>query len=67
MPELTDLEQGRCFVLLSDDETFDDVRGCCVRFMDEATQDDWVWGDRVKGYRDIPIEELVRHYLATKG
>ncbi len=67
MPELTDLEQGRCFVLLSDCETFDDVQGCVVRFMDEQAHDEWEWGDRIEGYRDISIDELVRHYLATKG
>jgi hypothetical protein len=67
MPELTDLEQGRCFVLLSDGETWDTVSDCVVRFVTEEQDSLHEWGDRIEGYRDISIEELVRHYLATKG
>jgi hypothetical protein len=67
MPELNDLEQGRCFVLLSDCETWDTVQDCVVRFSTEAQEEDREWGDRIEGYRDISIEELVRHYLATNG
>jgi hypothetical protein len=67
MPELTDLEQGRCFVLLSDGETWDAVSDCVVRFVTEEQDSLHEWGDRIEGYRDISIEELVRHYLATKG
>ena len=63
MPELTDLEQGRCFVLLSDGETWDTVGDCVVRFVSAEQEDLREWGDPVKGYRDISIEELVRHYL----
>lgn len=66
MPELTDLEAGRCFVLLGDCETWDEVQGCVVRFSTQAQEDEREWGDRIEGYRDISIEELVRHYLATK-
>jgi hypothetical protein len=65
VPELTDLEQGRCFVLLADGETWDTVQDCVVRF--STAEQDAEWGDRIEGYRDISIEELVRHYLATKG
>jgi hypothetical protein len=65
MPELTDLEQGRCFVLLSDGETFDGVQDCVVRFLTPKQEDVREWGDPIKGYRDISIEELVRHYLTT--
>jgi hypothetical protein len=67
MPELTDLEQGRCFVLLSDGETFDGVQGCVVRFITPKQEYAREWGDPLEGYRVISIEELVRHYLATKG
>lgn len=67
MPELNDLEAGRCFVLLSDCETWDTVQDCVVRFSTQEQEDDREWGDRIDGYRDISIEELVRHYLATKG
>jgi hypothetical protein len=67
MPELTDLEQGRCFVLLSDCETWDTVQDCVVRFSTAEQDAEHEWGDPIKGYRDISIEELVRHYLATKG
>jgi hypothetical protein len=67
MPELTDLVQGRCFVLLSDGETFDGVQDCVVRFSTAEQDAEHEWGDRIEGYRDISIEELVRHYLATKG
>jgi hypothetical protein len=63
MPELTDLEQGRCFVLLGDSETWDTAQDCVVRFSTAAQEDSREWGDPVKGYRDISIEELVRHYL----
>jgi hypothetical protein len=63
MPELTDLEQGRCFVLLSDGETWDTVLDCVVRFVTEEQDSLHEWGDRIEGYRDISIEELVRHYL----
>jgi len=67
MPELTDLEQGRCFVLLSDGETWDTVLDCVVRFSTAEQEEGREWGDRIEGYRDISIEELVRNYLATKG
>ena len=63
MPELTDLEQGRCFVLLGDSETWDTVQDCVVRFVTAEQDDLREWGDRIEGYRDISIEELVRHYL----
>ena len=67
MPELTDLYLGRCFVLLSDGETYDTVQDCVVRFSTAEQDAEHEWGDRIEGYRDISIEELVRHYLATKG
>ena len=66
MNELTDLEAGRCYVILGDGETWDTASDCKVRFVtaeQEALQE---WGDPIDGYRDISIEELVRHYLATK-
>lgn len=67
MRELTDLDNGRCFVILSDGETHDTVGDCCkVRFSTEGQEAAREWGDNVDGYRDIYIEELVRHYLATK-
>ena len=66
MPELTDLEAGRCFVLLGDGETWDTVEDCKVRFVSAEQEDLREWGDPIDGYRDISIEELVRHYLATK-
>ena len=68
MPELTDLEAGRCYVILSDGETWDTVDECDpkVRFVTAEQEDDREWGDRIEGYRDISIQELVRHYLATK-
>jgi hypothetical protein len=67
VPELTDLEQGRCFVLLSDGETYDTVQDCVVRFSTAEQDAEHEWGDGIEVYRDITIEELVRHYLATKG
>jgi hypothetical protein len=67
MRELTDLEAGRCFVILGDGETWDSVTDCKVRFSTEGQDEAHEWGDRIEGYRDISIEELVRHYLATKG
>jgi hypothetical protein len=67
VPELTDLYLGRCFVLLSDGETYDTVQDCVVRFSTAEQDAEHEWGDRIEGYRDISIEELVRHYLATKG
>ena len=67
MKELADLEAGRCFVILGDDETWDTVTDCRVRFATEEQDAAHEWGDTVEGYRDIHIEELVRHYLATKG
>lgn len=70
MPELTDLDGGRCYVVLSDDETYDEMTGCFVRFCTEEEDDARVYDDPgmscPKGYRDISIEDLVRHYLATK-
>jgi hypothetical protein len=67
VPELTDLEHGRCFVLLSDCETWDTVQDCVVRFSTAEQDAEHEWGDRIEGYRDISIEELVRHYLSTTG
>ena len=66
MPELTDLEAGRCYVILGDGETWDTVTDCKVRFATAEQEDLQEWGDPIDGYRDINIEELVRHYLATK-
>jgi hypothetical protein len=67
MRELTDLEAGRCFVILGDGETCDSVTDCKVRFSTEGQDAAHEWGDNIEGYRDLYIEELVRHYLATKG
>ena len=67
MRELTDLEAGRCFVILGDGETHDTVGDCKVRFATAGQESAREWGDNVEGYRDLYIEELVRHYLATKG
>jgi hypothetical protein len=39
------------------------VQDCVVRFVTAEQEDLREWGDPVKGYRDISIEELVRHYL----
>lgn len=66
MQELTDLEAGRCYVILGDGETWDTVEDCKVRFLTAKQEADTEWGDPIPGYRDIRIEELVRHYLATK-
>lgn len=67
MRELDDLAAGRCHVLLSDCETFDEVEGCVVRFSTQEQEDSREWGDRIEGYRDISIQELVRHYLDKVG
>jgi hypothetical protein len=67
MSELTDLYLGRCFVLLSDGETWDTVQDCVVRFSTAEQDAEHEWGGRIEGYRDISIEELVRHYLSTTG
>jgi hypothetical protein len=66
MKELADLEAGRCFVILGDGETHDTVGDCKVRFSTEGQEATREWGDNVEGYRDIHVEELVRHYLQTK-
>lgn len=66
MRELTDLEAGRCFVILGDGETWDTVTDCKVRFSTEGQDPTWDWGDNIENYRDLSIEELVRHYLQTK-
>ena len=66
MREVTDLDGGRCLVILGDGETHDGVGGCMVRFATQDQIDAWEQGDYVEGYRDISIEDLVRHYLATK-
>lgn len=69
MSEVTDLDAGRCHVILSDGETWDTVADGDpkVRFCTEQQDADQEWGDPIVGYRDISVEELVRHYLATKG
>lgn len=67
MQELDDLEAGRCYVLLGDRETWDEVQGCVVRFATQAQADEQEWGDPIAGYRDISIDELVRHYLDKVG
>jgi hypothetical protein len=66
VPELTDLEAGRCLVLLGDGETWDTVEDCEVRFVTEEQDAAREWGDPIYGYRYIRVEELVRHYLQTK-
>lgn len=66
MPELEDMAAGRCHVILSDGETNDEVSGCVVRFSTAEQEDAREWGDKPEGYRDISIDELVRHYLETQ-
>jgi hypothetical protein len=67
MREVTDLDGSRCFVILGDGETWDTVSDCLVRFVTAEQESLQEWGDPIEGYRDISIEDLVRHYLATKG
>lgn len=67
MSEVQDMEAGRCYVLLSDGDTWDEVTDCVVRFVTQEQDDEREWGDRIEGYRDISVADLVKHYLETKG
>lgn len=63
MSELEDLLSGRCYVILSDEETFDETTDCKVRFVSKETDDAREWGDTPKGYRDIWLSNLITKFL----
>lgn len=64
LEELADLEAGRAVIYLSDGETWSEVDGATVVIYRES--EDWEWGDGPKGYSEIGLDVLVRHFLQTK-
>lgn len=63
LKELADLDAGRAVVFLNDGETWTHLLGSKVVIYDE--QETWEDGFP-RGYSEIGLDVLVRHFLQTK-
>lgn len=64
--ELADLGDGRAAVYLNDGETWSSIFGAKVVIYDESERWEQSADMAPKGYSEIGLDVLVRHYLQTK-